>query len=49
MHLLVTSGAGFIGGYLCRRLLNDGHRVTAIDNVDPFSPRSIKGKYKSSV
>ena len=27
---------------MCRRLLNDGHRVTAIDNFDPFYPRAIK-------
>jgi nucleoside-diphosphate-sugar epimerase len=42
MHLCVTGGAGFIGGHLCRRLLRDGHRVTAIDNFDPFYPRAIK-------
>ena len=42
MHILVTGGAGFIGGHLCRRLLNGGHRVTAIDNFDPFYPRAIK-------
>lgn len=42
MHVLVTGGAGFIGGHLCRRLLHDGHRVTAVDNFDPFYPRAIK-------
>ncbi|MBB4091141.1 GDP-mannose 4,6-dehydratase [Salinibacter ruber] len=42
MHIVVTGGAGFIGGYLCRRLLHDGHRITAIDNFDPFYPRAIK-------
>jgi len=42
MHILVTGGAGFIGGHLCRRLLNEGHRVTAVDNFDPFYPRAIK-------
>jgi nucleoside-diphosphate-sugar epimerase len=42
MHVLVTGGAGFIGGHLCRRLLTDGHRVTAVDNFDPFYPRSMK-------
>ena len=42
MHICITGGAGFIGGHLCRRLLGDGHRVTAIDNFDPFYPRAIK-------
>ena len=42
MHVLVTGGAGFIGGHLCRRLLSGGHRVTAVDNFDPFYPRAIK-------
>jgi nucleoside-diphosphate-sugar epimerase len=42
MHICVTGGAGFIGGHLCRRLLRDGHHVTAIDNFDPFYPRAIK-------
>jgi UDP-glucuronate 4-epimerase len=42
MHILVTGGAGFIGGHLCRRLLNDGHTVSAVDNFDPYYDRSIK-------
>jgi UDP-glucose 4-epimerase len=33
MHVLVTGGAGFIGSHLCERLVLDGHRVTAIDNL----------------
>jgi len=29
----VTGGAGFIGSHLCERLINDGHIVTAVDNL----------------
>jgi UDP-glucose 4-epimerase len=32
MRILVTGGAGFIGSHLCERLIEDGHKVTAIDN-----------------
>ena len=32
MHVLVTGGAGFIGSHAALRLLDDGHRVTIVDN-----------------
>lgn len=32
-RILVTGGAGFLGGYLCRSLLEDGHSVTAVDDL----------------
>lgn len=33
MKILVTGGAGFIGSHLCDRLIQEGHHVTAVDNL----------------
>ena len=30
-HILVTGAGGFIGGHLVAKLLQDGHRVRAVD------------------
>ena len=40
-RVLVTGGAGFIGSHLCRRLLDLGHEVLAVDNLSSSSKRNI--------
>ena len=35
MRVLVTGGAGFIGSFVCERLLALGHSVRVLDNLDP--------------
>lgn len=41
-HVLITGGAGFIGSHLADSLLNDGYRVTVLDNLDPYYPVELK-------
>jgi nucleoside-diphosphate-sugar epimerase len=41
MRILVTGGAGFIGSNLCRRLLEEGHTVIAVDNLITGAEKNI--------
>jgi UDP-glucose 4-epimerase len=42
MDILITGGAGFIGGHLAERFVSEGHDVTVFDNFDPFYDTDIK-------
>ena len=34
--VLITGGAGFIGGHTAEKLMKRGNRVVAIDNLNPY-------------
>jgi len=42
VNLLVTGGAGFIGFHVCERLLQDGHSVRVLDEINSFYEPSLK-------
>ena len=42
MNVLVTGAAGFIGFHLARRLLEAGHAVTGIDNLNSYYTVNLK-------
>ena len=46
--VLVTGGAGFIGSHLCKRLLNEDHKVICLDNLFTGSLDNIES-FKNDV
>lgn len=40
-HSVVTGGAGFVGSHLVDSLLDDGHRVTSLDNFGSGRPENL--------
>ncbi|MCF8063349.1 MAG: NAD-dependent epimerase [Deltaproteobacteria bacterium] len=40
--VLVTGAAGFIGYHVSRRLLETGHRVMGVDNLNPYYDANLK-------
>ena len=40
--ILVTGGAGFIGSHLCKRLLNEKHKVICLDNLFTGTLKNIE-------
>ena len=43
MKALITGGAGFIGSHLAERLLENGYRVVALDNLSTGSLNNLAG------
>lgn len=42
MKYLVTGAAGFIGFHVSKRLLDAGHRVVGMDNLNDYYDVSLK-------
>lgn len=45
MRCIVTGGAGFIGGHLVDKLVEDGHQVFIFDNYSTGDYRNLKAHY----
>lgn len=42
LRILVTGGCGFLGSHICRRLVNEGHDVVAVDNFFTSQKGNVK-------
>jgi len=41
-HILVTGGAGFIGSHTCVELMDEGHDLVVVDNLDNSCEESLR-------
>lgn len=48
-HILVTGGAGFIGSNLCQSLLDNGNRVTCLDNLATGKEENITNFHSNTL
>ena len=44
MRIILTGGAGFLGGHLTRKLLQEGHEVFSIDDYSGGFENKIQHK-----
>ena len=44
MNIIVTGAAGFIGMHVCKNLLDSGHSITGIDNLNAYYDQTLKQK-----
>jgi UDP-glucuronate 4-epimerase len=42
MKFLVTGSAGFIGSYTCKALIEQGHDVVGLDNMNSYYDPALK-------
>jgi UDP-glucose 4-epimerase len=49
MKALITGGAGFIGSHLAERLVKEGHKVVAVDNLSTGSLNNLEGVKRGSL
>ena len=41
MNIVITGGSGFVGSYLCEKLIKDGHDIIVVDNLLTGSTENI--------
>ena len=41
MNIVITGGSGFVGSYLCEKLINDAHKIIVVDNLLTGSTENI--------